>query len=103
MASRTSSKQVTFHRPFWLSGFDSPQPAGTYRVDTEEEPLETLSFAAWRRLTTTMPLTRNGATEYIPIDPGELDRALASDAAPPGLHVSPLQRRALNVRTSRAY
>ena len=80
MASRTNSRQVIFRRPFWLSGFDSPQPAGIYTVVTEEELLEGLTFAAWRRVATTMPLTRDGATEYMPVDPGELNRALARDA-----------------------
>lgn len=80
MASRTSSRQVTFRESFWISGFDSRQPAGTYTIDTEEELIETLSFQAWRRVATTVRLTRCGTTEYLPIDPGELDDALARDA-----------------------
>jgi hypothetical protein len=79
MASRTSSKQVTFRRPFWLSGLDSRQPAGTYTVDTEEERVEELSFLAWRRVATNMRVARGGTTEYIPIDPSELNDALARD------------------------
>lgn len=48
MTSRMSTKEVIFRRPFWLNGFVSPQPAGTYRIDTEEELLEAVSFSAWR-------------------------------------------------------
>lgn len=82
MPLRTMSKQITFLRPFRLSGFDHVQPPGIYRVDTVEELIEAVSFSAWKRVSTTMPLTYNGLTEYMPVDPGELDRALASDAAP---------------------
>ncbi|GAA0561406.1 hypothetical protein [Rhizomicrobium electricum] len=82
MLSRTSSKQVTFFRSFRLSGFDHVQPPGVYRIDTLEELIEAVSFSAWKRVSTTMPLTYNGLTEYMPVDPGELDRALANDAAP---------------------
>jgi hypothetical protein len=46
MASRISSKQVTFRRPFLLIGFDSNQPAGTYQVNTEEELIEAPTFEA---------------------------------------------------------
>lgn len=79
MASRISSKQVVFHRPFWVSGFDCRQPAGTYTVDTEEELVEALSFLAWRRSATIVRLTRGGTTKYLWVDAGELDDALARD------------------------
>ena len=39
---RTTTKMVTFARPFVLKGTDGPQPAGTYTVETEEEELPTL-------------------------------------------------------------
>ena len=83
METRTSTKQMTFCRPFSLSGFDFPQPAGTYTVDTEEELLEALSFPAWKRIATTMQLARSGATEYVPVDPNELQEALKRDGASP--------------------
>ena len=102
MPSRTSSKKVTFRRPFRLSGFDSPQPAGTYRVDTQEELLQALSFAAWRRVATTMPLTHNGVTEFMPVDPSELDSALARDAAPDDSITSDPPRRPLYAGTGQA-
>ncbi len=83
MTTRTNSKQVTFGRPFLLRGLGSLQPAGTYTVDTEEELLEAISFPAWKRVSTTMQFARNGATEYLPVDPIELQEALIRDRAPP--------------------
>ena len=90
MATRTSSKQVTFRRPFLLSGFDSIQPAGTYTVDTEEELIDALSFPAWKRVATMMQLTRDGATEYMPVDPDELSEAQTRDEAQLGTSSPPV-------------
>ena len=81
MTTRTSSKQVTFRRPFLLSGLADMQPAGTYVVDTEEELIDALSFSAWKRVATAMQLTHGGATEYLPVDPGELSEAQMRDGA----------------------
>ena len=89
MATRTNSKQVTFRRPFVLSGFDSLQPAGTYTVDTEEELMEAISFPVWKRVATVMELTRGGATEYPQVDPDELLEALLRDGAQPALSAPP--------------
>src|SRR5690348_5630439 len=37
MTMRTTSRTVTFSRPFMLSGIVEPQPAGSYTVETDEE------------------------------------------------------------------
>lgn len=95
MVSRTSKREVTFRRPFRLSGFDARQPPGTYQVETVEELIEALSFAAWKRISTTMPLTYQGVTEYIPVDLSELDSALERDAEPEDLGKSDAPSRAL--------
>jgi hypothetical protein len=81
MATRTLTRQVTFQRPFQLGGFDAVQAAGTYTVDTDEELIEQLSYPAWRRTGTTLRLPRAGATEFVPVDPEELSRALLRDGA----------------------
>jgi hypothetical protein len=88
--TRTITKTVTFARPFALSALDGVQPAGDYAVETDEELIPSLSFTAYRRTATwlrlpgrregTMPYA--GFSEVVAIDPVELDRALASDAAP---------------------
>jgi hypothetical protein len=88
MSLRTTSKTVTFARPFSLDGLDESQPAGSYTVQTDEEPIEGLSFLAYRRVATVifLPL-RHGGTgsfEAIPVTPEALDAAMARDAS--GLH-----------------
>ena len=89
MTIRTSSKTVTFTRPFVLSEIDGTQPAGDYTVETEEELLEALSFPAWRRLCTMIRIPgRPGASvseQVAPIDPNALDAALALDKERAGL------------------
>jgi hypothetical protein len=52
MTMRTTTKNVTFHRPFYLKGVDRLLPPATYRVVTDEELIEGLSFPAYRRAST---------------------------------------------------
>jgi hypothetical protein len=52
MTLRTSSKTVTFRQPFLLKGVDRLLPAADYRVVTDEELIEGLSFPAYRRIST---------------------------------------------------
>jgi hypothetical protein len=47
---RTLSKTVVFTKPFLLKGVDRTLPAGNYRVVTDEELIEGLSFPVYRRL-----------------------------------------------------
>ena len=81
MAVRMTSTTVVFGRPFVLNGFERLEPAGSYIVETEEESIDDVSSAAWRRVATIMHVTRAGATEYRRIDPGDLVKALARDEA----------------------
>ena len=46
MTVRTGSKTVTFHRPFHLKDVGRMLPPGDYRVVTDEEVIEGLSFTA---------------------------------------------------------
>jgi hypothetical protein len=55
MTVRTTSKTVTFTRPFNLRGMDEVPPAGTYTVETDEE-LHQTSLPAYRRISTLMRL-----------------------------------------------
>lgn len=82
MSTRTSSRTVTFKRPFALSGTEA-LPAGTYTVETEEEQLD-VSFPAYRRTATSMfvPGASGGpARQMLTVDPLELAAALEKDAA----------------------
>ncbi len=82
METRTTHSTVTFRRPFKLAGMDGIAPPGNYRLDMEEEKLDTLSFESWRQTAVILQLTRAGVTEYLAIDPQELRDALARDSAP---------------------
>ena len=83
MSMRSTERTLTFRRPFSLSAVDRPLAAGSYWVITEEEALEGLSFAAWQRTRTLLFLPANSlpgkAREVVPVDPDELDAALAAD------------------------
>jgi hypothetical protein len=80
--NQTRREDMVFRRPFLLKGWEEPQPAGTYAVETEEELIEGLSFPAYRRVSTTImrQATRTGAlAQAIPVDPRELAEAQAAD------------------------
>ena len=86
MTTRTSSKTVTFARPFLLKGVDRVLPAGEYKVATDEELIEGLSFPAYHRVATIIyvPAEAHAASsvEMVTIDPHDLREAQNHDAAP---------------------
>jgi hypothetical protein len=79
MTVRTTSKTVTFTRPFALAGFPAVLPAGAYAVDTDEEELDSVLSQGWRRVSTTMRVRVGGAIEVWPVDPQALHEALMRD------------------------
>lgn len=85
MNLRTTSRTITFRQPFSLVGLDDIQPAGTYTIQTDEEPLEGLSFLAYRRVATVIFLLLGrggpGSFQAISITPEALDAAQARDAS----------------------
>jgi hypothetical protein len=87
MTTRVTTKTVVFSRPFVLNEADGEQQPGIYTVETEEEPLDVITVAAYRRLSTVMNRYDlhgpGGLTRFVTIDPAELDVALARDAIPP--------------------
>ena len=52
MTTRTIRTNMTFKHPFELKGVDGILPAGEYRVLTDEEVIDGLSFLAYRRVAT---------------------------------------------------
>ncbi|MGY4571993.1 hypothetical protein [Bradyrhizobium sp. USDA 3256] len=52
MATRSRREVVTFKHSFQIRGIDHPLPAGSYQVITDEEMIEGLSFACYRRVAT---------------------------------------------------
>jgi hypothetical protein len=49
---RTRDAVWAFHKSFSLKGVDRLLPAGNYRVTTDEELIESLSFPVYRRVAT---------------------------------------------------
>ena len=85
MSMRTTSKTITFARPFSLAGLEESQPSGTYTIQTDEEPIEGLSFLAYRRVATVifLPLGQGGPGSFqaISVTPEALDAAQARDVS----------------------
>ena len=81
---RSTTMDITFCHAFALKGLESAVPPGTYRIDIEEEPIEGLSFLAYRRLATfiRVPVAgRSGSSQDLLVDPKELEQALLRDSA----------------------
>src|SRR4051812_22124013 len=82
MTTRTRRETITFAHPFRIAGVDHVLAAGAYEIVTDEEMIEGLSFASFRRVATMImvPAAQRGSMEMIPIDPAHLERARRIDA-----------------------
>jgi hypothetical protein len=85
MTTRMVTSTVVFGSPFTLDEIDHTLPAGSYRVETEEETLDNVSFVAYRRIAThffvpSRPGVSSTAQMY-QIHPKGLERALSRDKA----------------------
>ena len=86
MTIRSRREAVTFKHPFRLRGVDRLLPPGTYQVITDEESIEGLSFAAFRRIATLIMVPgANSASVQEMISIGSVDLADAQriDASAP--------------------
>ncbi len=87
MTIRTSSKTVSFARPFLLKGIDRVLAAGQYKVITDEELIEELSFPVYRRVATMIFVPadsqNSSSVEMVAIDPRDLQDAQDRDAETP--------------------
>lgn len=83
MLTRTREKTWTFSKPFMLKGVDRELPAGSYRVTTDEELIEGLSFPVYRRVATMIfaPGRNRASLEMLSIDPDDLQAAQERDGA----------------------
>ena len=83
MATRSLSELVTFSHPFELKGVDRLLPPGDYRVLTDQELIEELSFTVYRRVATMIfvpgPTRHASSVEMVTIDPRELQAAKERD------------------------
>jgi hypothetical protein len=88
MKVRTSTKTVTFARPFVLGDLGETLPAGAYSVETHEELVPDISFIAYRRVSVEIhlpsPCGNPVLARSVLIHPRELDAAMLRDAAPAG-------------------
>ena len=85
MTMRSRRETITFRHPFRIKGIDRLLAAGAYEVVTDEEMIEGLSFAAFRRVATLImvPAAHGPSTEMISIGSIDLADAQRIDASAP--------------------
>jgi hypothetical protein len=85
MTMRSRRETITFKHPFRIKGIDRQLQAGAYEVITDEEMIEGLSFASFRRVATMImvpgaaPLA--SSVEMISINGTDLSDAQRADAS----------------------
>ena len=86
MTMRSRREIITFKHPFRIKGIDRLLPPGAYEVITDEEMIEGLSFASFRRVATMIMVPappRTLTMEMISIGSVELSDAQRIDASMP--------------------
>jgi hypothetical protein len=82
MTTRTSNETVIFAFPFVLKGIDRVLAAGSYRIVTDEELIDRLSFPVYRRVATMIFVPAQASSvEMVSIDPVDLQAARNRDKA----------------------
>ena len=83
VTERITREMVTFSHPFQLADVEGTQPAGTYTIETIEEPIDSLSIVAYRRVSTTIvvasPKYGMASRQMVTIDPLDLEAARKRD------------------------
>jgi hypothetical protein len=84
MTTRSRREVVTFQHPFRIKGIDRVLPPGAYDVITDEEMIEGLSFASFRRVATMIMVPaappRSSTMEMVSIGSVDLSDAQRTDA-----------------------
>ena len=87
MTTRSRRETITFRHSFRIKGIDRLLPAGGYEVITDEEMIEGLSFAAFRRVATMIMVPaeapRSSMMEMVSISSVDLSAAQRIDASAP--------------------
>jgi hypothetical protein len=87
MTTRSRRETVTFRHSFRIRGIDRQLPAGAYEVITDEEMIEGLSFASFRRVATMIMVPAaghpNSTMEMVSINSIDLSDAQRIDASAP--------------------
>ena len=85
MTMRSRRETITFRHPFRIKGIDRLLQAGAYEVVTDEEMIEGLSFASFRRVATMIMVPgaapRAASMEMISISAVDLSDAQRIDAS----------------------
>ena len=85
MTMRSRRETITFRHPFRIKGIDRQLSAGAYEVITDEEMIEGLSFASFRRVATMIMVPgaapRASSMEMISISATDLTDAQRADAS----------------------
>ena len=85
MTMRSRRETITFRHPFRIKGIDRLLQAGAYEVVTDEEMIEGLSFASFRRVATMIMVPgaapRAASMEMISISAIDLTNAQRDDAS----------------------
>jgi hypothetical protein len=85
MTMRSRRETITFRHPFRIKGIDRQLSAGAYEVITDEEMIEGLSFASFRRVATMIMVPgaapRASSMEMISISATDLSDAQRADAS----------------------
>jgi hypothetical protein len=85
MTMRSRRETITFRHPFRIKGIDRQLSAGAYEVITDEEMIEGLSFASFRRVATMIMVPgaapRSSSMEMISINAIDLTDAQRDDAS----------------------
>ena len=87
MTTRSRREIVTFKHPFRIKGIDRLLAPGAYEVITDEEMIEGLSFASFRRVATMIMVPaaapRGSTMEMVSIGSVDLSDAQRIDASAP--------------------
>jgi hypothetical protein len=86
MTMRSRRETITFKHPFRIKGIDRELAPGSYEVITDEEMIEGLSFASFRRVATMIMVpaaSRSSAMEMVSIGSVDLSDAQRIDASAP--------------------
>ena len=85
MTIRSRRETITFRHPFRIKGIDRLLSAGAYEVVTDEEMIEGLSFASFRRVATMIMVPgappRGSSMEMLSINATDLTDAQHIDAS----------------------
>jgi hypothetical protein len=85
MTTRSRREMVHFNHPFHIKGIDRLLAPGAYEVITDEEMIEGLSFASFRRLAIMIMVPgvapRTSSMEMISISAVDLSDARCRDAS----------------------